>query len=369
MLHVSGELHPYTMGGIGVHVADLCDSLVRLNQEITVYTTLPRNSIKNQHPYQVKDFHRHIILFGNIIPLNMILPIFRNRYKYDVIHAHSHLFFCTVICAAIRRIGSSPLVITNHGFHSQSAPVWLQNIYLPTVGKWTLNSADKILCYTNEAKRELVEAGISEGKIAIVPIGVDTNVFYPRPKTTNNEKFTVMWAARLVPVKGLKYMVLAFEEFHKQHPDTQLIILGEGEYYNQLKEHVVKNKEEDFIRVMGKIAFADLPQTYSNADVFCMTSGYEAGPKTIFEAMACGCPVISNNLKHLEDIVPNGGYIVQVKETEKFVELLNYCYLNRNVLEELGKRGKEYVHAHHSWEGLVSENLHISEDIYTSVLY
>ena len=160
MLHVAGEIHPYTMGGIGVHVHDLCKDLTKLNQQITVYTTLPKYPQEINLGFEVVDFHRYITIAGNIIALNMIPSLFKNRYSFDVIHAHSHLFFSTVLCACMRKIGSSPLIITNHGFQSQSAPKWLQKIYLPTVAKWTLNSADKILCYTNSAKQELIDAGI-----------------------------------------------------------------------------------------------------------------------------------------------------------------------------------------------------------------
>lgn len=364
MLHVAGEIHPYTMGGIGVHVHDLCKDLTKLNQQITVYTTLPRYPQEINLGFEVVDFHRYITIAGNIIALNMIPSLFKNRYSFDVIHAHSHLFFSTVLCACMRKMGSSPLIITNHGFQSQSAPKWLQKIYLPTVAKWTLNSADKILCYTNSAKQELIDAGIKAEKIAIIPIGVDTDYFHPYPKTNpENKVFSILWAARLVPIKGLKYMIKAFEKFHEKYPDSELKILGEGIYYNDLVKYVQDTKQEEAIHILGKIDFKNLPQAYSDADVFCMTSSYEAGPKTIFEAMACGCPVISNDLDHLKNIVPNGGYLVSVKDTDKFVNLLEYCYINREILSELGVAGNHYISSHHTWERLVLDNLHISEEV------
>jgi glycosyltransferase involved in cell wall biosynthesis len=59
-----------------------------------------------------------------------------------VIHAHSHLYFSTNLAALQRWLGGVPLAITNHGLYSQSAPEWVFDLYLKTLGRWTFNRED-----------------------------------------------------------------------------------------------------------------------------------------------------------------------------------------------------------------------------------
>ena len=360
ILHVSSALHPYTLGGIAVHVHDTCVDSAKVGHEVTVYCTVPDITAKSNLPFTVVNFGLKCTFMRNNICINMLPKLFKNRYLFDVIHAHSHLFFSTNLCAIVRRFGSSPLIITNHGLRSPAIPSFIQEFYLKTVGRWTFNSADKILCYTQVMKQEMIELGVKEEKIVIIPQGIDVDFFSPRLRTQHDD-FRILWVGRLDPGKGLKYMLRAFEQFHPQHLDAKLYVAGDGVYMDKLKEYVSSKHMEDTILILGSVDYASLPDLYSNSDVFCMTSSAEAGPKTIFEAMACGCPVISNGLEHLKDIVPNGGYIVPVKDTKQFVEQLGYVYDNRGMSVKLGQSGNAYVNKNHSWKGLVQKTLDISQ--------
>ena len=51
----------------------------------------------------------------------------------------------------------------------------------------------------------------------------------PKEKTPHDD-FRILWVGRLDPGKGLKYMILAFEQFHSQHTNSRLSIAGDGVY-------------------------------------------------------------------------------------------------------------------------------------------
>lgn len=358
ILRVSSELYPYAEGGIALHVHDLTRDLLNIVDETTIFTCKSEEMEKVQSdlPVNIVDFGRKISLCGNTICINMLPLLLKNRYSYDLIHAHSHLFFNTFLCAIVRKIGSSPLIITNHGFQSQSAPMWLQKLYLPTVGKWILNSADIVLCYTDDAKMEIVGAGVKENKIKVVPFGIDMNAFSPRNDTAakKNGLFSVLWVGRLAPRKGLKYMLLGFKEFHDNNPKSELLIAGSGEYYNPIAEWIANNNLDDCIHLLGKVDYADMPKYYTEADVFCMTSMYEAGPRTMLEAMACECPVISTDLDHLKPIIPLCGVMVPTRDYHAIATGLEKIMKNSDIAKELGRRGREIIVEKYSWGALVS---------------
>ena len=124
ILRISSDLYPYVVGGIGLHNHLLSEAQAKNGHDITIYTCIPEDSEVNllNVPYNIFNFGRKFQLFGNTFCLNMFWKLFRNRYQYDVIDAHSHLFISTNISAVVRRLGSSPLIITNHGLRSQAVP-------------------------------------------------------------------------------------------------------------------------------------------------------------------------------------------------------------------------------------------------------
>ena len=89
-------------------------------------------------------------VLGNEISVGVARAL-RNAGEFDVVHAHSHLYFSTNLAGMVRFLGETPLAITNHGLYSQNAPEWLFNLYLRSVGPWTFNRADVVFCYSHSS--------------------------------------------------------------------------------------------------------------------------------------------------------------------------------------------------------------------------
>ena len=85
---------------------------------------------------------------------NRIIPVIANSLRKrgsesDVIHAHSHLYFSSNITALLNKLTETLLTVTNHGLFSQTAPDLVQKAFIPLIARPTLNSADRIFCYTD----------------------------------------------------------------------------------------------------------------------------------------------------------------------------------------------------------------------------
>ena len=206
ILRVISDLYPDVVGGMGIHGHKMSKDHYHLGHDVTVYTskrkvnhTIPADDKtpsgtesllpdqpSNQSPYKIERFS-NIRIFGNAISLSLMLKLFKKRRDFDVIHAHSHLFFSTFACALIRSLGSSPLIVTNHGLMSQTVPGWINNLYNRTVSRWIFTKADKILCYTEEEKSQIVDWGITPDKIIVIHNGVDTTKFTPEKTREDHE--------------------------------------------------------------------------------------------------------------------------------------------------------------------------------------
>ena len=181
ILRVISDLYPDVVGGMGIHGHEMSKDQSGRGHEVTVYTAKGKENNESKSGYLIERFG-NIRIFGNAISLSLMLKLFKKRYDFDVIHAHSHLFFSTFACAAVRKLGSSPLVVTNHGLMSQTVPKWVNNLYNQTVARWIFKTADTVLCYTEEEKSQIVDWGIQPDKITVIHNGVDTDKFTLLPE-------------------------------------------------------------------------------------------------------------------------------------------------------------------------------------------
>jgi glycosyltransferase involved in cell wall biosynthesis len=359
---VSSDLYPFVVGGIAIHIDEMSKTQTWLGHDVTVYTSLwnnePKSEIRNN--YSIKRFSGITILRNNISP-NMLYALIKNRHRHDIIHAHSHLYASTNIAALVRRLGSSPLVITNHGLISQTVPLWIQKIYLPTIGKWTFKSADRIICYTENEKLKLIRLGIDSEKIVIIHNGIDPNIFSP----TKKEKYAnqILWIGKFVPGKGAEYLIEAFNILVKEWPDLKLLMIGNGPLKEDIKQKIRELDIGNNIIMKEFVPNSELPETYQNSDVFVLPSLNEGVPRTILEAMACGIPVVCTELPQLVDVVDSCGLLVPVKDSQALAEGISKIMSDRDMSQKFGKNGRVKVVENYSWEDTVKKTVQLYEEV------
>ncbi len=186
ILRVAQNLYPEVPGGGTYHVHAMSRDQAAMGHDVTVLTvtddeSLPRQEVRNE--YSVVRRAPTLEVFGNQISAG-VSRFLRKAEDFDIIHAHSHLYFSTNLAAIQRRLGNIPLAITNHGLYSQNAPEWLFSLYLHTAGRWTFNQADVVFCYTEEDRERVRRFGV-DSHIEVVPNGVDTDRFTPNGEVSD----------------------------------------------------------------------------------------------------------------------------------------------------------------------------------------
>ena len=126
ILRVAQHLYPDMKGGGQYHVHAMSRDQAAMGHDVTVLTTrvdesLPR--VEETHGYAVVRVSPGISTLGNDVSPAVARVLWSaDADDYDVIHAHSNLYFSTNLAALKARLGDIPLAITNHGLYSQSAP-------------------------------------------------------------------------------------------------------------------------------------------------------------------------------------------------------------------------------------------------------
>lgn len=361
ILRVTGDIYP-NGGGIGLHAHEMSTYQAKMGCKVVVYTAKIDSSEDHEYRdgYEIFRFKPIVKPIGNYIIPNLFLELIRKRNMFDVVHAHSHLYFLTNLCALARKIKSPPLVITSHGLFSQTAPYWLNKIYIHTVAKWTFSYSDKVICYTDYEKNELTTTGIDPNKIEVIHNGINTDLFTPSGRESRNMQ--ILWVGRFVKGKGIKYLIDAFDVLIKQYPELKLVMIGTGTEKDKIKEKIHELKLKNII-MKDFVPNSEMVKVYQNSDVFVLPSLDEGVPRTILEAMSCGISIVCTALPQLVDIVKGCGLLVPIRDSQALADAVSKIISDRELAQKFGEKGRANVVKNYSWGDTVKRTINLYEEL------
>ncbi|UPV76638.1 glycosyltransferase family 4 protein (plasmid) [Halorussus limi] len=355
ILRVAGDVYPERVGGGAIHVHLLSKRQAEMGHDVTLFTSdygdddAPRHD--HRDGYDLRRFKEVCRPFGNTITPGLFKSLRRVADDYDIIHAHSHLYFSTNLTAALTREIDTPLMVTNHGLYSQSAPHWIQELFLSTVARFTFNSAERVLCYSETDRDRLNGRGISSS-ISVIPNGVDCSHF--QPDSNVEERPQVLYVGRLNRTKGVDKLVDAFARVHREYPEARLKIVGDGPFAPELKEQIVDLGISETVKFAGRVKNRQLPEMYDESAVFVLPSETEGFPRTVLEAMACETPPITSDLPQLKAALDGVGRTVSPDNIETLANEIVRLLADDKTRRSMATRGRELVRAKYSWEQTVA---------------
>ncbi|NLV15446.1 glycosyltransferase family 4 protein [Haloarcula argentinensis] len=364
ILRVAQDIFPETVGGAPYHIHALSRDQAAMGHEVTVLTVsdgVEEREVTDQDGYTLIKQPPKLELLGNQIFANTVSDL-RGMEDFDVVHTHSHLFFSSNVAALYCRMADIPVAITCHGLNSQRGPFWFSRAHLRTLGKWTYDSADVTLCYTDVEQSKLRNIGV-DADIAVVNNGIDTNRFSPagqeHPDIVNQSGQAIVFVGRLVDGKRPQDVLAAFDSIRKHCPDASLFFCGDGPLRDRLESTVADKGLADAVEFLGRVPYQQMPSVFRAADLFVLPSRTEGFPRTVIEALACETPVVASDLEQTSKIVNQTGKTVQVGNIEGFATAISDLLSDEHRLSELGKHGREIVTTRYNWAETVQETTEI----------
>ena len=120
---------------------------------------------------------------------------------------------------------------------------------------------------------------------------------------STEQRFTLGVVSRLEKIKGMDLVVPAFAEVLKQHPNTRLIVVGDGSLRSVMEQQAAELGCADHITWAGRQPQEELNKWYSQMDIVLMPSRSEGFGLTAIEAMSNGCVVVASNIGGLPEVV------------------------------------------------------------------
>ena len=141
------------------------------------------------------------------------------------------------------------------------------------------------------------------GKFEIGPLGVDPQLFAPRPFRSAPEMFEILCVGRLVPAKGQYVLVAAVSRLVKSTPNLRLRIVGEGPDREGLERAIAAAKLGRHIILEGSVNQDRIRDYYRQADIFVLASFAEGVPVVLMEAMAMEIACVSTFVAGIPELI------------------------------------------------------------------
>ncbi len=390
-------------GGMNVYVRELCRHLARRGWAIDVYTRLQNPDMA---PYAVREeggYRTIHIPAGPNAPVDRrevfgLLPEFVDGVRqfarqegiaYDLIHSHYWLSGW-VACQLVGE-WRVPVVQMFHTLGRMKDLVAGKDdpreaANRAEVEQDVLGFADRVVAATPLDRQQMLDLySVDESKVAVIPCGVNLDLFRPmNPRTARRElglpadRQLLLFVGRLDPVKGLNVLLEAMCELtRRMRPcraqDLSLAVIG-GDREDHLEAMMTDLKclseirhelgLDDLVVFVGSRSQEALPFYYSAADACVMPSLYESFGMVALEAMACGTPVIASRVGGLTFTVRDGetGFLVPDREPKALAEKLELVLTDRALRQRLGHRAVRVARTY-GWENVADE----IEDLYAEL--
>ena len=186
------------------------------------------------------------------------------------------------------------------------------------------------------------------------PLAIDTT------NSSNLKNNNVIAVGRLEDQKGFDYLIKAWEQVEKKHPNWNLNIYGNG----SKKDELLKLIEDKKLKTVKINNFANnIKEKYQESSIFVLSSRYEGFGLVLLEAQACGLPCISFNCKEgPAEIIDDGinGYLVECYDYMQLANRINELIENQKKLKEFAKQAKKDLYrfdpetVYNNWENLLN---------------
>jgi len=246
------------------------------------------------------------------LALGGLLNRLKETFSFDLIHAHT---LCPDGVAAAwlgRRMGI-PVVCTIHGGDINIYPHWTRFIRIVT--QQAIRSVNALVAVSAESKERALALETPKQDIRVIPNGVDLQQFAPQDKELSRkelglpqDKKVIVYASRLAKAKGLSFLLAAFKVVLESENNCLLILVGDGHYRQPLAREIAEMGLHDHVILTGHKPHAEVAKWMSAGDLVVLPSLTEGSPLPVYEALACGRPMVASRVGGIPEILTSDDY-------------------------------------------------------------
>lgn len=383
ILHVTPSFYPaWAYGGIPRCAYELGRELVRLGDEVTVWTTdaldasqrlrEPEAVVDGMFVRRFRNLHNGLAYHRQLyLPIGILKAPWHDLIEFDIVHIHSHrhLLEALVGAAAARRRIS--YVFTGNG----TVPAIERYVLIKRV--LDLFGADAILEHAaacvavSEAEiPQYTDAGVERTRVRVIPNGIRLSEFADLPPRGSFRRAfglgdgpLLVFVGKITPRKGVDVLLRALARL----PDAvQLVVAGNFMMPEAPIRAIVEQLHlDDRVRFPGLLLGEARNAAYVDADVVAYPSTDEIFGLVAAEALMCRTPVVVCDDSGCGEVVraAGGGRLVPYGDPGALAGALQALLDDRAERDRCATSGRRYVEEHLSWERIAAETRELYREV------
>jgi glycosyltransferase involved in cell wall biosynthesis len=313
------------------------------------------------------DWERVSFRGGSLNPVVELLGLLQlllrlKSFKPNLVHCVSLKgFLYGGICARVLRVHSLVVSISGLGFAFTTSE---KNELSRSIARCVVRAAARyifshpnihVIVQNQDDQKEILSfASLQKKKITVIPgSGIDLDCFVNC--SVNTKKNIVLFPARLLRDKGVYEFVDVARSLRGRLTEWQFVIAGAAGYDNpsSVPEKVARawHLNRDVIWV-GHVDYEEMIKLFHDAAIVCLPSYREGMPKSLLEAAAAGCAVVTTDAVGCRDSILPGvtGELVPVGDRFTLEAVLSSLMQNQMLRERYGRNGQRLAQERFSVE-------------------
>ena len=356
---------PSREGGVEIVVEELCSRMVAQGHNVTCYNRGGHHVSGSEYDSKrLKEYKGIRLKTVPTIEKKGLAAVSSSFFaalccafgRYDIVHIHAEgpAFF-----AWLPKLFGKKVIVTIHGLDWQREK-WKSGLgskFIHQGEKNTVKYADEIIVLS-KGVQDYFEKEYGR-KTVFIPNGVN------RPKIQAAELITekyglekdsyILFLGRLVPEKGIRYLVEAFKNVKT---DKKLVIAGGSSdtdsFMNELKDLA---KDDDRIIFTGFVQGQILKELYSNAYVYTLHSDLEGMPLSLLEAMSYGNCCLVSDIPECTEVVEDKALVFKKSDVNDLFTKIQKACDHPEMVMKMKNQAADFICEKYNWDEVVKKTM------------
>lgn len=204
----------------------------------------------------------------------------------------------------------------------------------------------------NSFKDIVVGHHVRPDRMAVVPVGVDPDLFKPIAGITRTPGMLITTASADSAMKGQRFLLEAVAKLRTERPEVALTVIGRPKVGGSTLSTIEELGLSDAVTFVSGVSDQRIVELYSEASVAVVPSLYEGFSLPAIEAMSCGVPLVATTGGALPEVVGADGdtaFTVDPGDSSALAARLADVLDHPELAERVGAAGRFRVKDQWSW--------------------
>lgn len=344
ILLLSNEFPPEKTAGTAMSTQFLAEELASRGHQVTVVVNTRRTAPADEVHGNV----RVLRLKPLGVPMTrmaqraVLVARIARSVRPDIIQGQS--LSCGSLAVLAGRAAGVPAVTYIQGLDLYEAGPLARRTYI----RWALSRSDGVVAVTDDLRSRAL--ALSRRQAEVIPHGLRLRDAHGLDRRAARvvldlppDRPMVLYAGRLIPLKGVAYLIQALPSVLEECPDLHAVIVGDGEERQALVALARRLGLADRIMFAGRRPHEDVIRYMRAADVFVLPSLIESFGIVLVEAMSCELPVVATNVMGIPSVVEDGanGFLVPPRDPDALAGRIAWLLAHPAERAEIARRNAQ----------------------------